>query len=110
MSIVKVNINGRDLELECGLGQEDALVNLSYELDRRIKQNAQVFGDTNTNLLFVMTSLQLLDELNDVRNGSAPAASSVNIDDEVSKNTIATLSQISGRIEEMAQIISRKAG
>ncbi len=109
MSIVKLNINNRDFEVECGLGQEDALVNLSYELDRRIKQNAQIFGDTNTSLLFVMTSLQLLDEMSDLRNGNATSAPSINIDEEISKQTIATLSQISGRIEQMAEIISKKA-
>ena len=106
MSLVKLNINNRDFEIECGLGQEDALVNLSYELDRRMKENAKTFGDTNTYLLLIITALQLLDEVSDLRNGSAQG---INVSDEVGKETIATLSQISGRIEQMAQIISRKA-
>ncbi len=106
MSIVKININGRDFEVECGLGQEDALVRLSYDLDRRIKENAKIFGDTNTNLLFVITSLQLLDEVSDLRSGAAAA---INLDDELDKQTATTISEISGRIERMAEIISRKA-
>lgn len=106
MSVIKMNINNRDFEVECGFGQEDTLVELSYELDRRIKENAQIFGDTNTNLLFVITSLQLLDELHDIRNGGQQG---IDLESEIGRATASTLSQITGRIEELAERITRKA-
>lgn len=106
MSVVKLNINNRDFEIECGLGQEDQLTQLSYDLDRRIKENAEVFGDYNTNMLFIITSLQLLDELYDIRNGGQQG---INLDEEIGRATVHTLSQVSSRIEELAERISRKA-
>jgi cell division protein ZapA (FtsZ GTPase activity inhibitor) len=105
MSLVKLHINNREFDIECGLGQEDMLVNLSHELDRRVKNNAQIFGDNNNNLLLVVTALQLLDELQEVRNGAA----GVDINAEISRNTAETLSQISGRIEEVTEKLLRKS-
>lgn len=109
-SVVKLSINNREFEVACGLGQEEALVQLSHDLDRRIRHNAISLGDTNTNLLLVITALQLLDEVTDLRSGAQNAAAGgVNVNEEIGKATIATLSQISERIEVLADNILRKA-
>ena len=105
-SLVKLNINNREYPIECGLGQEDDTIRLSYELDRRIKNNAAVLGDNNPSLLFVITALQILDELEDARTGGGQ----ININEEIGKATVTTLSQISERIENIAQSLTKKAG
>lgn len=103
-TVVKLNINNREYQLACGLGQEDDTIRLSYELDRRVKQNSHL--DNNPNLLLVITALQLLDELEAAKTGGGQ----INLNEEIGKATITTLSQISDKIEQITQNLNKKAG
>lgn len=106
MAILNLSINRRDYQIACGDGEEQHLVNLSYELDRRVKELSRNIGTGNQSLLLVVAAVQLLDELYEVRTAGV---AKVNVQDEVDKITTATISQLTSRIEDLARKIEKKA-
>ena len=63
MSQVTVNINGRQFRMACEDGQESHLVGLAQDLDRRIDNLRQNFGEIGDTRLTVMAALTVADEL-----------------------------------------------
>jgi cell division protein ZapA len=63
MSQVNVTINGRPFRMACEDGQEDHLVNLARELDKRIEGLRVKFGEIGDTRLTVMAALTVADEL-----------------------------------------------
>jgi len=107
MAILNLNINRREYEIACNDGEEQHLVNLSYQLDRRVKELSKVVGTGNQSLLLAIAALQLLDELHDAKTAGA---SEENIQEEVERITSATISQLTNRLEDLAVKLERKAG
>jgi cell division protein ZapA len=65
MSHVSVTIHGRQYRMACEDGQEDHLVRLANDLDKRIEQLKGSFGAIGDMRLIVMAALTLGDELSE---------------------------------------------
>jgi cell division protein ZapA len=65
MSQVNVIINGRQYRMACEDGQEDRLFDLSRDLDQRIQQLRDKFGEIGDTRLTVMAALTIADELSE---------------------------------------------
>ena len=63
MAHVSVTINGRQYRLACEDGQENHLIWLSGDLDRRIGQLRAQFGEIGDMRLTMMAALTVADEL-----------------------------------------------
>src|ERR1700752_2527648 len=63
MAHVSVTINGREYRMACEDGQENHLIWLSGDLDRRIGQLRAQFGEIGDMRLTMMAALTVADEL-----------------------------------------------
>lgn len=63
MAHVSVTINGRQYRMACEDGQENHLIWLSGDLDRRIGQLREQFGEIGDMRLTMMAALTVADEL-----------------------------------------------
>src|SRR5205807_6190704 len=66
MAHVSVSINGRQYRMACEDGQENHLVWLSGDLDRRIAELRKQFGEIGDMRLTMMAALTIADELVDI--------------------------------------------
>jgi cell division protein ZapA len=66
MAHVNVLINGRQYRMACEDGQEDHLLQLATDFDRRIGKMREDFGQIGDMRLTVMAALMLADEFSDV--------------------------------------------
>jgi cell division protein ZapA len=67
MAQVSVTINGRVYRMSCDDGQEDHLARLARDLDQRIGQLREAFGEIGDTRLTVMAALMVADELSEAR-------------------------------------------
>ena len=67
MAEVSVTINGRVYRMACDPGQEDHLARLGRELDQRISQLRESFGEIGDTRLAVMAAILVADELAEVK-------------------------------------------
>ena len=65
MSQVSVTINGRQFRMACEDGQEGHLMNLARELDNRINNLRNKFGEIGDTRLTVMAAITVADELSE---------------------------------------------
>jgi cell division protein ZapA len=65
MSQVNVVINSRQYRMACEDGQEERLLELARDLDQRILQLRDKFGEIGDTRLTVMAALTIADELNE---------------------------------------------
>jgi cell division protein ZapA len=65
MTVVPVFINGKEYQLACDPGQEEHLVGLSQEVDDRVRLLARQIPQASENMLLLMVSIMLADELSD---------------------------------------------
>jgi cell division protein ZapA len=63
MSQVSVTINGRQFRMACEDGQEGHLMNLARELENRISELRNKFGEIGDTRLTVMAAITVADEL-----------------------------------------------
>lgn len=63
MPEVNVEINGKKYRMACEPGQEEHLLGLASEFNRRVEQFKQVFGEIGDIRLTVMAGIALIDEL-----------------------------------------------
>lgn len=63
MPEVNVEINGKKYRMACEPGQEDHLLGLADEFNRRVEGLKQVFGEIGDIRLTVMAGIALIDEL-----------------------------------------------
>ena len=63
MSQVTVTINGRQYRMACEDGQENHLIGLARDFDRRIIELHERFGEIGDARLTVMAALELADQL-----------------------------------------------
>jgi cell division protein ZapA len=64
---VSVSINGRVYRMACDPGQEDHLARLGRELDQRITQLRESFGEIGDTRLAVMAAITVADELTEMK-------------------------------------------
>jgi cell division protein ZapA len=75
MAQVSLQINGYGYTLGCGDGEEQHLLTLAADLDRRIQDIKAQVGPSGEARLLLMAALMLADELHDMRleqGGGAP--------------------------------------
>ena len=65
MSQLSVVINSRPYRMACEDGQEERLLELARDLDQRIGQLREKFGEIGDTRLTVMAALTIADELNE---------------------------------------------
>jgi cell division protein ZapA len=65
MSQLSVVINSRQYRMACEDGQEERLIELARDLDQRIGQLRDKFGEIGDTRLTVMAALTIADELNE---------------------------------------------
>jgi len=63
MAHVTVTINSRQYRMACEDGQEDHLTKLAHDLNRRVEQLRERFGEIGDNRLLVMAALTISDQL-----------------------------------------------
>ncbi|MBE1236068.1 cell division protein ZapA [Phaeovibrio sulfidiphilus] len=66
MPTLPIQINGKTYRIACEDGQEEHLVRLGQYVDHRCRQLLSSVGHVHENLMFVMVSLLIADELSDV--------------------------------------------
>lgn len=62
MAQVSVNINGRQYRMACEDGQEDHLVALALEVNKRIQAMRREFGEVGDMRLTIMSAITIADE------------------------------------------------
>lgn len=65
---ISIRVNGRDYQLACDDGEEERLRVLADEVDDRVRDLARKMGGhAHENLLLLLTSVTMADELQDLR-------------------------------------------
>ena len=67
MAKADIHILGKQYSIACAPGQEDRLVDLSKDLDGRVRDIEEAVGDIGESRLLMIAALALLDELDDAR-------------------------------------------
>jgi cell division protein ZapA len=67
MAQVSVMINGRQFRIACGDGEEEHLLRLAQDFDRRIVSMREQFGEVGDTRLTIMAALTIADEVVEVR-------------------------------------------
>jgi cell division protein ZapA len=113
MAQVSVTINGRVYRMSCDDGQEDHLARLARDLDQRIGQLRESFGEIGDTRLTVMAALMVADELSEARRRMRSAEQEIeSLNDAriaASERIEANERAISETIESAAERIERLA-
>ena len=109
MAQIEVTVNERDYQIICDDGQEDHLIQLAQDIDKRLKGLVATVGQVGESRLLVMLSLHLADELTEARaalkHPNSEQAGTVNV--EHAENELAeTINEVAARIESVTQDIS----
>lgn len=67
MGQVSVSVHGRVYQVACGDGEEERVKGLAAYVDQRANELASELGNVTDALLFLMTSLLIVDELSESR-------------------------------------------
>ena len=62
MANININFNGKEFLLSCEDGQEEHLVELSAELNKKFSKLKASLGNIGENKLLLITSIKTLDE------------------------------------------------
>ncbi len=73
MPDVSLTINGRIYKVACGPGEEERLLGLAADLERRVGDLVRAFGQVGEGQLLVAASLLMADELDEARTELAQA-------------------------------------
>ena len=105
MSKADISIRGKTISIACAEGQEERIQSLGKRFDERIKALEEAIGDVGDMRLLVAAGLSLLDELDEVRNGSPNSAEVVDLDNRITlieRTAAAALSDAATRINRIA--------
>jgi cell division protein ZapA len=92
-----ITVAGRSYEIACDTGQEQTLVALSAEIDRRAQQLLKSVGPVSDARLLVMVALTLMDDLTEARNGGGTPA-----DPQADDKFAAGIDKLAARVESIA--------
>lgn len=116
MSTLNIMINGRDYQVACDEGQEQHVKMLAEDIDDRVRMLSSRIGQAGDNVLLVLASLMMADELNDVRREVSELQKQINITTDslesgkmvqMEKAIAATIHDIASRIERIAETIEK---
>ena len=74
MAKADITIQGKLYSVACAPGQEARLVDLSRDLDVRVRQIAEAVGDIGEEKLLLIAALALLDELDEAKSATPAIA------------------------------------
>lgn len=103
MATVTIKVGGRDYRIACDDGQEEHLRRLADEVDERLQ--SLLFGmgaDPGEGMALLMTALTMADELAEMKREKQVPAESEDRTREIEEVMAATLEEIAGRIERIA--------
>ena len=114
MGQVSVTLNGRTYRLECGEGEEAHLIELAEYLGTHVDVVKRKFGQVGDDRLILMASLQVMDELwelrrqmQEMKTAMAEARRDRSVADESSKllrgDLADTISAAADRLEQLSQ-------
>ncbi len=103
MSQVTVTINNREYPVDCEDGQEARIFQLSNILDEKAKMFAEADPYIHENILLMMVSLVLADELSEAKKGKSGESSSADYkpDEEIAQALKAKISEIKGLAKKL---------
>ncbi|MFD2263532.1 cell division protein ZapA [Lacibacterium aquatile] len=96
MPELDVLVNGRNYRVACGPGEEDRLLRLAADLDRRVQGLVRSFGQAGEGQLLLVAALLLADELDEAKGAVKQIAG---LDERASES----LNQLADRIEQLAE-------
>ena len=65
MAVVDLTVNGRVFQVACDDGQEDHLIGLASQIDKRVQSLASTMGQVGDARLILMAGLLVADELSE---------------------------------------------
>jgi len=101
-AVVAITIAGRSYEIACDAGQEQTLLALSSEIDKRAQQLLKSVGPVSDTRLLVMVALTLMDDLSDARAKSGSPA-----DPQADVSFAAGIDRLTARIESIADRLQK---
>lgn len=116
MSTLSIMINGRDYQVACDDGQEQHVKMLANSIDDRVRGLATRMGQTGDNMLLVLASLMMADELHDISREVSELQKQINQTTEslesgrmvqMEKAIASTIHDIAARIEKIAETIEK---
>ena len=109
MGEVNLNINGQNYAMECDDGQEQRVVDLGGYVDTKMRQIVEAGAASGESHLFVLTTLMLADEIQDLRdhiaaNGNGEMPAMPEGEEVIIAQAIETMAE---RIDSIAQRIQK---
>jgi cell division protein ZapA len=96
MPELDIQVNGRNYRVACGPGEEDRLLRLAADLDRRVSGLVRSFGQAGEGQLLMVAALLLADELDEAKNA---AQARTGLDERAT----AAMDQLAARLEQLAE-------
>jgi cell division protein ZapA len=103
-AVVSITIAGRSYEMACDAGQQQTLIDLSGEIDRRAQDLLKSVGPVSDTRLLVMVALTLVDDLTEARKRPPPASPD---ELETDSKIAAGLDRLANRIEAIADRLQK---
>ncbi|MBI4184424.1 MAG: cell division protein ZapA [Proteobacteria bacterium] len=113
MGQVTVTINDQNYPIACDNGQEEHLVGLAAEVNKRVNELRAAVGQVGEARLLVMTSLLLIDELLETRHQVEGLREALNRNEGIAQRLAeeeelaGLIETLAGRIEDIAQRLAR---
>ena len=111
MPEITVTIAGRPYRMACGEGEEEHLMGLAADFDRRITALKQHFGEVGDNRLLIMAALTVADDLAEARRQTAQAEQQIEQLRAAEQQTTQRVSQaeaeVAARIDSAAAVVER---
>ena len=103
MAVVDVMVNGRPYPVACDDGQEDHLIDLAHNIDKRVAELARTMGQGADARLILMASLLVADELSEAVDSADTLRQTLEERKEGSDSDAeATFATLASRIENIA--------
>ena len=111
MPEITVTIAGKPYRMACGEGEEQHLMALAADFDRRITALKQHFGEVGDNRLLIMAALTVADDLAEARRQTADAHKQIEqlqaAEQQVTQRTSESEADLAERIESAAAVVER---
>lgn len=108
MPEVNVEINGKKYRMACEPGQEEHLLGLADEFNRRVERFKQVFGEIGDIRLTVMAGIALIDELGLASSRIASLEQDVAVLTEAGQSVTAEMDELEAKFARRLNDAARK--
>ena len=105
MAQVDITVNNQNFLIACEDGQEDRLLDLSKIVDEKVGELVAQVGQVGQTRLLVMAALVIADELVDLR--ETVKLTPVQNSDDTSVSAVASIDELSKRIEKIADLAAQ---